>query len=48
VAKGWTRLHNEELHNFYTSQNVTKIKCRMKGGECSTDWRDENFIQYFG
>jgi hypothetical protein len=21
VARGWRRLHNEELHNFYTSPN---------------------------
>jgi hypothetical protein len=22
VAGGWRRLHNEELHNFYASQNI--------------------------
>jgi hypothetical protein len=27
VAGGWRRLHNEELHNLYASQNViTAIK----------------------
>jgi hypothetical protein len=26
VAGGWTRLHNEELHNLYTSANVIRVK----------------------
>jgi hypothetical protein len=25
VAGGWRRLHNEELHNFNTSQNVISV-----------------------
>jgi hypothetical protein len=25
VAGGWRRLHNEELHNLYTSQNVIRM-----------------------
>jgi len=25
VAGGWTRLHNEELHNLYASQNVIRV-----------------------
>jgi len=29
VAGGWRRLHNEELHNLYTSPNIiTVIKLR--------------------
>jgi hypothetical protein len=29
VAGGWRRLHNEELHNLYTSQNIIRaIKSR--------------------
>jgi len=29
VAGGWRRLHNEELHNLYASQNVIRaIKSR--------------------
>jgi hypothetical protein len=24
VAGGWRRLHDKELHNFYTSPNITK------------------------
>jgi hypothetical protein len=26
VAGGWRRLHNEELHNLYTSPNVSRAK----------------------
>jgi hypothetical protein len=25
VVGDWRRLHNEELHNLYASQNVTKV-----------------------
>jgi hypothetical protein len=25
VAGGWTRLHNEELHNLYTLPNVIRM-----------------------
>jgi hypothetical protein len=25
VAVGWRRLHNEELHNLYTSPNVIRV-----------------------
>jgi hypothetical protein len=25
VAGGWRKLHNEELHNLYTSPNVIKL-----------------------
>jgi hypothetical protein len=25
VAGGWGRLHNEELHSFYTSPNITQV-----------------------
>jgi hypothetical protein len=32
VAGSWRRLHNEELHNLYTSQNVIRIiKSRRRG-----------------
>jgi hypothetical protein len=26
VAGGWRRMHNEELHNLYTSSNISVIK----------------------
>jgi hypothetical protein len=25
MARGWGRLHNEELHNLYTSHNIIGI-----------------------
>jgi hypothetical protein len=28
VAGGWSRLHNEELHNLYASPNIRVIKSR--------------------
>jgi hypothetical protein len=35
VARDWRRLHNEELHNFYTSQNMIRViksrKIRLAG-----------------
>jgi hypothetical protein len=31
VVRGWRRLHNEELHNLYASQNIIRvIKWRMQ------------------
>jgi hypothetical protein len=25
VAAGWTRLHNEELHNLYALRNIIRV-----------------------
>jgi hypothetical protein len=25
VAGGWRRVHNEELHNLYTSPNIVRV-----------------------
>jgi hypothetical protein len=25
VARGWRRLHNEELHNVHTSPNIVRV-----------------------
>jgi hypothetical protein len=31
VAGGWRRLHNEELHDLYSSPNIVRvIKCRIR------------------
>jgi hypothetical protein len=51
LARSWRRLHNEELHNLYTSPNIVRVIKSMKvrwGGTCSTDGRCEKCIQYFG
>jgi hypothetical protein len=28
VTRGWRKLHNEELHNLYTTQNTVVMKSR--------------------
>jgi hypothetical protein len=37
VARGWRRLHNEKLHNLYTSQNIIRVISGgdEMGGACS-------------
>jgi hypothetical protein len=30
VAGGWRRLHNEELHNLYTSPNIIRVNKSRK------------------
>jgi hypothetical protein len=51
VSGGWRKLHNEELHNLYSSPSIVKIDevnedemdmaCRANGGE-------EECIEDFG
>jgi hypothetical protein len=44
---GWTKLHNEELHNLYCSPSIIRIikSRRIKmGGACSTYAGDEDCI----
>jgi hypothetical protein len=48
VVRGWRRLHNEELRNFYTSSYGHQVKEDEMGGTCSIYGRDEKGIQYFG
>jgi hypothetical protein len=49
--EGWRKLHNEGLHNLYSSPNNTihgdKIKEVVMGGICSTHERDGKFVQNF-
>jgi ribonuclease I len=45
VAGGWTRLHNEELHNLYASLNIVSVnKSRStrwaRHGACMGDTRN--------
>jgi hypothetical protein len=30
VARSWRRLHNEELHNVYTSPNIIRVTKTMR------------------
>jgi hypothetical protein len=45
VARGWRRLHNEELHNLYASPNINGvIKSRgVRWLECSIHWGNIKF-----
>jgi hypothetical protein len=51
VTGGWRKLHNENLHNLYTSPNIIRMiisRSIMEVGAGSTNGRDEKCIQYFG
>jgi hypothetical protein len=46
----WRRLHNEELHNLYTSPHIIraiKPKEAKIDGSCSTHWGEKKYIQNF-
>jgi hypothetical protein len=47
---GWRKLHNEEMHNFYSSPSIIRIiKSRgMKGATCGTNWGEEEHVQVIG
>jgi hypothetical protein len=45
VARGWRRLHNDELHNLYASTNIVRVmkSRRMRWAEhaaCMTEMRN--------
>jgi hypothetical protein len=48
-TRGWRRLHNEELHNFYASPNVIRAvkSMRMRWVAMQHVWGDKKRIQYF-
>jgi hypothetical protein len=50
VVGGWRRLQNEELHNLYASQNISRvIKAGMRWvRHVARMGKDEKRIQYFG
>jgi hypothetical protein len=50
VARGWRRLHNEELHNLYAPLSIIKAMKSRKmrlGRICSMHVTDEKCIQHF-
>jgi hypothetical protein len=49
VVGGWRKLHNEELHNIYTSPNIIRVvKSRLSWvGHVACIGKD-NCMQYFG
>jgi hypothetical protein len=45
VTGGWRKLHNEELHNLYSSSSIIrKVKEDEMGRTCST--HEENLSAY--
>jgi hypothetical protein len=49
VTGEWRKLHNEELHNLYSSPDITmQVKANEVGGECSTHGRGEKSVQGSG
>jgi hypothetical protein len=49
VAEDWRRLHSEELHDFYASQNIIRVikSRRMRWTGHVVRMVDEKCIQYF-
>jgi hypothetical protein len=42
---GWRKLHNEELHNLYSSPSTIRIiKSRRVGGTCGTNGEEEERV----
>jgi hypothetical protein len=49
VTGEWRKLHNEELHNLYSSPDIIRqIKANEVGGACSTHGRGEKSVLGFG
>jgi hypothetical protein len=49
VTGDWRKLHNEELHNLYSSPDIIRqVKANEVGGACGTHGRGEKSVQGFG
>jgi hypothetical protein len=49
VTGEWRKLHNEELHNLYSSTDIiSQVKANEVGGTCGTHGRGEKNVQGFG
>jgi hypothetical protein len=49
VTGEWRKLHNEELHNLYSSPDIIRqVKANEVGGAYSTHGRGERIVQGFG
>jgi hypothetical protein len=48
-AEGWRKLHNEELHNLFSSPNIIKVPIMgdKRGGTCGTHDGEEKSIQSY-
>jgi hypothetical protein len=49
VTGEWRNLHNEELHNLYSSPHIIRqVKANEVGGACGTHGRREKCVQGVG
>jgi hypothetical protein len=49
VTGEWRKLHNEELHNLYSSPDIIRqVKANKVGGACGMHRRGEKSVQGFG
>jgi hypothetical protein len=49
VTGEWRKLHNEELHNLYSSPDIIgQVKANEVGRACGTHGRGEKNVQGFG
>jgi hypothetical protein len=52
VTGDWRKMHNEELHNLYSSSSIIGYSDQVKedeiGGACSTNGGEEEYIQDIG
>jgi hypothetical protein len=49
VTEEWRKLHNEELHNLYSSPDIiSEVRANEVGGACSTHGRGGKSVQGFG
>jgi hypothetical protein len=49
VMGEWRKLHNEELHNLYSSPDIIRqVKANEVGEACGTHGKGEKSVQVFG
>jgi hypothetical protein len=48
VTGGWKKLHNEELHNLYTSPSIIKTIALKTDRVCITDGGEGEFMKDIG
>jgi hypothetical protein len=49
VTGEWRKLHNEELHNLYSSPDIIRqVKANEVGGSCGTHGKEEKSVQGYG
>jgi hypothetical protein len=45
VMGGWRKLHNEELHNLYSSPSIIKVDEDEVAGTCGTNGGEEEHVR---